>query len=65
MEALRAPMPNFGEVYRTIIGNHFPVMTASQVAGFVEDGAKIEIEVTAMPADRSLELIEQQAENLP
>ena len=37
-----------GEVYRSIIGRHYPAMTAFQVAGFVEDGAKLEIEVTAM-----------------
>lgn len=44
-------LAEIGEVYRTIIGKHFPAMTALQVAGFVEDGAKIEIEVTAMLAD--------------
>lgn len=40
-----------GEAYRSIIGKHFPAMTALQVAGFVEHGAKIEIEVTAMLPD--------------
>ncbi len=37
-----------GEVYRSIIGKHYPAMTALQVAGFVDEGAKLEIEVTAM-----------------
>lgn len=37
-----------GEIYREIIGRNFPVMTAVQVAGFVETGAKVEIEVTAV-----------------
>jgi enamine deaminase RidA (YjgF/YER057c/UK114 family) len=46
-----ARLAEIGEVYRTIIGKHFPAMTALQVAGFVEDGAKIEIEVTAMLPD--------------
>lgn len=46
-----ARLAEIGEVYRTIIGMHFPAMTALQVAGFVEVGAKIEIEVTAMLPD--------------
>lgn len=37
-----------GEVYRSIMGKHYPAMSAFQVAGFIEDGAKLEIEVTAM-----------------
>ncbi|CAG4883906.1 Putative translation initiation inhibitor, yjgF family [Georgfuchsia toluolica] len=40
-----------GEAYRDVIGRHFPVMTAIQVAGFVEDGAKVEIEATAVIPD--------------
>lgn len=39
-----------GAAYRAIIGMHFPAMTALQVAGFVEAGAKVEIEATAMLA---------------
>ncbi len=41
-------LPEIGEAYRSVIGRHFPAMTALQVAGFVEVGAKIEIEATAM-----------------
>jgi enamine deaminase RidA (YjgF/YER057c/UK114 family) len=41
-------LAEIGEAYRDTIGRHFPAMTALQVAGFVEDGAKVEIEVTAM-----------------
>ena len=41
-------LAEIGETYRDTIGRHFPAMTALQVAGFVEDGAKVEIEVTAM-----------------
>lgn len=40
-----------GAVYREVIGKHFPVMTALQVGGFVEDGAKLEVEVTAVIPD--------------
>jgi enamine deaminase RidA (YjgF/YER057c/UK114 family) len=37
-----------GQVYRRVIGKHFPAMTAVEVSGFVEDGAKVEIEATAV-----------------
>jgi enamine deaminase RidA (YjgF/YER057c/UK114 family) len=37
-----------GEVYRELIGKHYPVMTAFQVRGLIEDRAKVEIEVTAV-----------------
>lgn len=43
-----ARLAEIGAVYRELIGKHFPAMTALQVAGFVEKGAKVEIEVTAM-----------------
>lgn len=44
----RTSLKEIGEAYREIIGRHFPAMTAVQVAGFVEDGAKVEIEATAV-----------------
>ena len=37
-----------GRVYREIIGAHYPAMTVVQVAGLFEDGAKVEIEATAV-----------------
>jgi enamine deaminase RidA (YjgF/YER057c/UK114 family) len=37
-----------GVVYREIVGNVYPAMTLVQVADLLEDGAKIEIEATAM-----------------
>ncbi len=40
-----------GRVYREIIGPHYPAMTAVQVADFVEDGARVEIEATAVIPD--------------
>lgn len=39
---------DIGQAYREIIGRHFPTMTAVQVAGLIEDRAKVEIEVTAV-----------------
>ena len=43
-----ASLKELGAAYREVIGKNFPVMTALQVAGFVEAGAKLEIEVTAV-----------------
>ena len=37
-----------GEVYREILGNHFPAMTMVVVSALVEDEALIEIEATAI-----------------
>lgn len=37
-----------GAAYRDVIGRHFPVMTAVVVAGLIEEGAKVEIEATAV-----------------
>lgn len=36
-----------GEVYRRVIGRHFPAMSVVVVAGLIEDGALLEIEATA------------------
>ena len=44
----RARLAEIGAAYRETIGRHFPAMTAVQVAGFVEEGVKVEIEVTAV-----------------
>ena len=37
-----------GAAYRAVIGAHYPAMTAVQVAGLVEERARVEIEVTAI-----------------
>jgi enamine deaminase RidA (YjgF/YER057c/UK114 family) len=37
-----------GAAYRDIIGQHYPAMTAVQVAGLLEEQARVEIEVTAV-----------------
>lgn len=46
-----AAYKEIGDAYRELIGRHFPAMTAVQVAGLVEDRAKVEIEVTAIVPD--------------
>lgn len=40
-----------GTVYREVIGRNFPAMTAVQVAGLMEDAARVEIEATAVIPD--------------
>ena len=42
---------DLGQKYREIIGRHFPAMTVVQVAGLVEEGARVEIEATAVVPD--------------
>ena len=37
-----------GNAYRAVMGNHYPAMSLIQVAGLVENGAKVEIEATAV-----------------
>jgi len=37
-----------GEVYRRVMGYHFPAMTLVIVAGLIEEGALLEIEATAV-----------------
>lgn len=43
-----ASLSALGRAYREVIGGHYPAMTAVQVTALVEDGAKVEIEATAM-----------------
>jgi len=44
LESLR----ELGGAYQRVLGKHFPAMSLVQVAGLVEDGAKLEIEATAV-----------------
>ena len=46
-----ARLKELGQVYRDIMGRHFPAMTCVQVAALVEARAKVEIEVTAVLPD--------------
>lgn len=41
-------LPALGAAYREVIGRHYPVMSVIEVKGFIEDGAKLEIEATAV-----------------
>ncbi len=43
-----ARLREVGKAYRSVFGRHFPSMTMVQVAGLVEDRAKVEIEATAV-----------------
>ena len=40
-----------GAAYRDVIGRHYPAMSAVQVAGLMEERARLEIEVTAVVPD--------------
>ena len=37
-----------GEAYRDVMGRHYPAMAMVQVAGLMDDRAKVEIETTAV-----------------
>src|SRR6202521_2336512 len=37
-----------GRAYRELLGSHYPAMTAVLVAALIEDGARVEIEATAV-----------------
>ena len=43
-----ASLKVLGAVYREVIGAHYPAMSAVAVAGLVEEGARLEIEATAV-----------------
>lgn len=40
-----------GAAYRDIIGRHYPVMAVIVIKGLIEEGAKLEIEATAVVPD--------------
>jgi enamine deaminase RidA (YjgF/YER057c/UK114 family) len=46
-----ARLSEIGEVYRDVIGKHYPAMTAVEVSALIEDRAKVEIQATAVTAD--------------
>jgi len=43
-----ARQKDIGAAYRRVIGRYFPTMSAVVVAGLIEDGARVEIEATAV-----------------
>jgi enamine deaminase RidA (YjgF/YER057c/UK114 family) len=46
-----ASLARLGERYRAIMGRHYPAMSAVQVSALIEDGARVEIEATAVVPD--------------
>lgn len=46
-----ANLKGIGQVYREVIGRHYPAMTAMQVVALVEDRAKVEIQAVAVVPD--------------
>ena len=46
-----ARLKELGAAYREVMGRNFPAMTCVEVAGLVEDRARVEIEVTAVVPD--------------
>ncbi|HXF47718.1 MAG TPA: RidA family protein [Burkholderiaceae bacterium] len=46
-----AAAPRLGQAFREIIGHYGIAMTAIEVAALMEDGAKVEIEATAVVPD--------------
>jgi enamine deaminase RidA (YjgF/YER057c/UK114 family) len=41
-------IPEVGAIYRKLMGRHYPAMSVVEVSALIEDGAKIEIETTAV-----------------
>jgi len=48
LEEYKHRLRDVGSVYREVMGSHYPAMSLVQVAGLVEDGARVEIEATAV-----------------
>ena len=48
-----ARLKELGAVYREVLGKNFPAMACVQVAGLMEEQAKVEIEATAVVPDRA------------
>jgi enamine deaminase RidA (YjgF/YER057c/UK114 family) len=44
-----------GTAYRELMARHYPVMAVVQVSGLVEDGARLEIEATAVLPEKRAE----------
>jgi len=43
-----ASLAETGAAYRRVIGDHYPAMSLIEIAGLYEEGAKLEIEATAV-----------------
>jgi enamine deaminase RidA (YjgF/YER057c/UK114 family) len=51
LDEYRAEVKEIGAAYRDVIGRHYPPMSVVQVVSLVEQGAKVEIEATAVVPD--------------
>ena len=51
LDEYRAEQQEIGAAYRNVIGRHYPPMSVVQVVSLVEQGAKVEIEATAVVPD--------------
>lgn len=51
MESYREALPELGQVYRNVMGRHFPAMALVEVTGLVEREALLEVETTAIIPD--------------
>ena len=49
--AYLANLKPIGEIYRELMGRHYPAMAAVEVAGLIEDRAKVEIQAMAVMPD--------------
>ena len=47
-EEYRSSVGALGAAYRRVVGAHYPAMALVQVAALLEEGAKVEIEATAI-----------------
>ena len=48
IEEYLASLKTLGQIYREILGSHYPAMALIQVVRLVEEAAKVEIEATAV-----------------
>ena len=48
LDDYRSRLREVGVAYRARMGRHFPAMALVQVAGLLEEGARVEIEADAM-----------------
>lgn len=51
LDEYRRERTRLGEAYREVMGRHFPAMTLVGVSELLEDGARVEIEATAVVPD--------------
>jgi enamine deaminase RidA (YjgF/YER057c/UK114 family) len=51
LDEYRAELKDIGASYRDVIGRHYPPMSVVQVVALVQQGAKVEIEATAVVPD--------------